>query len=252
MSAVLLERPAPHVALVRINRPDARNALNGEVRRGIDKIFLEIGADSDVRCVVLTGSEKVFAAGADLKERAAMGAVDAIKFNSMQGLTACRKPVIAAVNGLAFGGGCEYAMQCDIILANDKAKFGTPEIKVGLIPGAGGTQRLPRAIGKYNAMWMLLTGNAISAQEALRMGLVCEVIEENCEPRAVELAKQIAKLSPLVTMQIKDVVQAGADVSLETALRLEAKSFHLLHATQDMREGVTAFIEKREAKFEGN
>ena len=159
MSAVLLERPAQHVALVRINRPQARNALNAEVRAGINTVFPQLDADSEVRCIVLAGSDTVFAAGADLKERATMDVVDAVKFIPSQGIRNCRKPVIAAVNGYALGGGCEYAMQCDIILANDKARFGQPEIKVGLVPGAGGTQRLPRAIGKFNAMWMLLTGS---------------------------------------------------------------------------------------------
>ena len=251
MSAVLLERPAQHVALVRINRPQARNALNAEVRQGINTVFPQLDADSEVRCIVLAGSDTVFAAGADLKERAAMDVVDAVKFIPSQGIRNCRKPVIAAVNGYALGGGCEYAMQCDIILANDKAKFGQPEIKVGLVPGAGGTQRLPRAIGKFNAMWMLLTGNFVSAADALRMGLVCEVIEGNCEPRAIELAKQIAELPPLAAMQIKEVVQAGADMSLDSALKLETKSIQLLHGTRDMREGVNAFIEKRKPNFEG-
>ncbi|OGA02537.1 MAG: enoyl-CoA hydratase [Betaproteobacteria bacterium RIFCSPLOWO2_02_FULL_64_12] len=251
MSAVLLERPAQHVALVRINRPQARNALNAEVRAGINTVFPQLDADSEVRCIVLAGSDTVFAAGADLKERATMDVVDAVKFIPSQGIRNCRKPVIAAVNGYALGGGCEYAMQCDIILANDKARFGQPEIKVGLVPGAGGTQRLPRAIGKFNAMWMLLTGNFVSAADALRMGLVCEVIEGNCEPRAIELAKQIAELPPLAAMQIKEVVQAGADMSLDSALKLETKSIQLLHGTRDMREGVNAFIEKRKPSFEG-
>lgn len=251
MSAVLLERPARHVALVRINRPEARNALNAEVRQGINAVFPQLDADSEVRCIVLAGSDTVFAAGADLKERATMDVVDAVKFTPSQGIRNCRKPVIAAVNGYALGGGCEYAMQCDIILANDKAKFGQPEIKVGLVPGAGGTQRLPRAIGKFNAMWMLLTGNFVSAADALRMGLVCEVVAGNCEPRAIELAKQIAELPPLAAMQIKEVVQAGADMSLDSALKLETKSIQLLHGTRDMREGVNAFIEKRKPNFEG-
>ena len=251
MPEVLLEHPAPHVALVRIHRPEARNALNGEVRRGMNTLFAQLAADPEVRSIVLAGSDTVFAAGADLKERAAMDVVGAMNFEPTRGIANCPKPVIAAVNGYALGGGCEYAMQCDIILANDKAKFGQPEIKLGLVPGAGGTQRLPRAIGKYNAMWMLLTGNFVSAQDALRMGLVCEVIEGNCEPRAIELAKQIAELPPLAAMQIKEIVLSGADLALDAALRLEAKGIQLMHGTRDMREGVSAFIEKRKAKFEG-
>jgi enoyl-CoA hydratase/carnithine racemase len=251
MPEVLLEHPTAHVALVRINRPEARNALNAEVRRGINTIFPQLTADPQVRCIVLAGNETVFAAGADLKERAAMDVVGAMSFEPTRGIQNCPKPVIAAVNGYALGGGCEYAMQCDIIVASDKAKFGQPEIRLGLIPGAGGTQRLPRAVGKYNAMWMLLTGNFVSAQEALRMGLVCEVIEGNCEPRAIELAGQIAQLPPLAAMQIKEIVLSGSDVALDAALRLEAKGIQLMHGTRDMREGVNAFIEKRKGTFEG-
>lgn len=251
MPAVLIERPAPHLALVRIHRPEAMNALNEEVRDGINSAFPELSADPEVRCIVLAGSEKAFAAGADIKERATMDVVTAIRMSTTRGIAQCPKPVIAAVNGYALGGGCEYAMQCDIIIASDKAKFGQPEIKLGLVPGAGGTQRLPRAVGKYNALWMLLSGNIVSAQEAQRMGLVCEVIEGNCEPRAIELGSQIAALPPITAMQIKEAVLAGADMSLDAALRIEAKAHQLMYATQDMREGVAAFVEKRRPSFEG-
>ena len=251
MSAVLLERPAPHVALVRMHRPEAKNALNNEVRESLNRIFPELASDPEVRVAILAGSESVFAAGADLKERATIDVVEAMSLNVTRAIMTFPKPLIAAVNGYALGGGCEYAMQCDIILANDKARFGQPEIKLGLVPGAGGTQRLPRAVGKYNAMLMLLTGNFVSAQDALRMGLVCEVIEGNCEPRALELATQIAALPPITARQIKEIVLAGLDMPLEAALRLEARSNQLMYATQDMREGVRAFIEKRKPVWTG-
>jgi enoyl-CoA hydratase len=251
MNEVLLEYPAPHVALVRMHRPDARNALNADVRLQMNTIFPMLAADPQVRCIVLAGSETVFAAGADLKERASMDVLDAMNFVGTREIANCPKPVIAAVNGYALGGGCEYAMQCDIVIANDKAQFGQPEIKVGLVPGAGGTQRLPRAVGKSNAMWMLLTGNFVSAEVALRMGLVSEVMQGNAEPRAIELAVQIAALPPIAVRQIKEIVLAGADMSLDSALKLESKSIQLMHGTSDMREGANAFIEKRKPTFEG-
>jgi enoyl-CoA hydratase len=251
MAAVLLERPAPHVALVRINRPEARNALNSEVRQLINSMLPQLDQDPEVRCVVLAGSETAFAAGADIKERESMSAVDTMNMNTTRGLMTFSKPLIAAVNGYALGGGCEYAMQCDIILANDKARFGQPEIKLGLVPGAGGTQRLPRAIGKFNAMYMVLTGNMISAQDAWRMGLVCEVIEGNCESRAIELAQQIAALPPLTARLIKEAVNTGADMALDAALRLETRAHQLAFSTEDVREGISAFIEKRSPDFKG-
>ncbi len=251
MAAVLLERPAAHVALVRINRPEAKNALNAEVRSLINDLFPELDRDPDVHCAVLTGNENAFAAGADLKERSSMSAVDTMKMSTTRALMAFSKPLVAAVNGYALGGGCEYAMQCDIILANDKARFAQPEIKLGLVPGAGGTQRLPRAVGKYNAMYMVLTGNMISAQDAWRMGLVCEVVEGNCEPRAIELAKHIAGMPPLTARLIKEAVLSGGDMSLDAALRHEQRAHQLAFATRDAAEGIAAFIEKRRPDFKG-
>ncbi|TXH80029.1 MAG: enoyl-CoA hydratase [Rhizobium sp.] len=251
MSVVFVERPSPHVAVVRFNRPDVRNALNTEVRRLLHGHFAQLADDPEVRCVVLTGNEQAFAAGADIQEQAGRDVVGAIEAYTTRAVMDFPKPVIAAVNGFALGGGCEFAMQCDIIIANDKAKFGQPEIKLGLIPGAGGTQRLPRTVGKYNAMYLLLTGAFINANDAHRMGLVSEVVPGNCEPRALEIAAQIATLAPLAAQQIKEVVNAGLDTSLDVGLKLERRGYQLMFGTADMREGVKAFTEKRTAAFAG-
>jgi enoyl-CoA hydratase/carnithine racemase len=237
--------------LVRINRPEVKNALNAEVRQRINEIFPALDSDPDIRCVILAGQPDSFAAGADIKERASMSTVDVMGMSTTRGLMAFSKPVIAAVNGYALGGGCEYAMQCDIILANDKATFAQPEIKLGFVPGAGGTQRLPRAVGKYNAMYMVLTGSMISAQDAWRMGLVCEVIEGDCEPRALEIARRIAGMPPITARLIKEAVNTGTEIALDAGLRFETRAHHLAFATEDVQEGITAFIEKRRGNFTG-
>lgn len=251
MSIVLLEKPAPNIGLVRFNRPEVRNALNTEVRKLLHSHFMDLAADPEIRCIVLAGSEKAFAAGADIQEQAKRDVVGAIHAYSSRAIQDCPKPVIAAVNGFALGGGFELALQCDFIIAGSSAKFGLPELRLGLIPGGGGTQRLTRIVGKHNALYTMLTGNFIDAPTALRLGVVSEVIEGNCEARAVELAQQIAQLAPLAAAQIKEVVTLGADAPLETALKLERKGYALMFGTQDMREGVTAFIEKRTANFQG-
>ncbi len=252
---VLLERPADGVALVRINRPDARNALNMEVRKLLAQHLTELGDDAVTRCIVLTGNEKAFAAGADIKEMAGAGTVEMMLRNTLKlwrTISACPKPVIAAVNGFALGGGCELAMTCDIIIAGETARFGQPEVRIGIIPGGGGTQRLTRAVGKYKAMKICLTGDLVPAREANEMGLVSEVVPDaEVEKRAIAMARQIADMPPLAVQQIKEVVLAGQDASLETALRLETKAIQLLFSTLDQKEGMAAFIEKRKAKFQG-
>jgi enoyl-CoA hydratase len=254
-SPVLLERPADHVAVVRINRPDARNALNMEVRRLIADHLAALTDDTSVRCVILAGGEKAFAAGADIREMAEADPIEMMKRNAFrlwQQIAICPKPMIAAVRGFALGGGCELAMHADIIVAGDSAKFGQPEIRIGIIPGGGGTQRLPRAVGKFKAMKMLLTGDIITAQEADAMGLVSEVVPDaEVEARALALAVQIAQLPPIAARQIKECVLAGQDMSLHSALMLEAKSIQLSFASFDQKEGMAAFIEKRKPGFEG-
>ena len=252
---VLLERPADGVGLIRINRPDARNALNMEVRRLLAQHMTELGEDDATRCVIVTGNEKSFAAGADIKEMAGAGTVDMMLRNTLKlwrTIAGCPKPVIAAVNGFALGGGCELAMTCDIIIAGESARFGQPEVKIGIIPGGGGTQRLTRAVGKYKAMKICLTGDLFSAKEASEMGLVSEVVPDaEVEKRAIAMAQQIAELAPLAVQQIKEVILAGQDASLDAGLKLESKAILLLFSTQDQKEGMAAFIEKRKAKFQG-
>jgi enoyl-CoA hydratase/carnithine racemase len=255
MPEVLLEHPTPNVAVVRINRPDARNALNQEVRQLLAEHFATLGSDEANHCIVLTGGDKFFAAGADLKAMADASAIDMMLRNThllWRTIAACQKPVIAAVNGFAWGGGCELAMHADIIIAGEGASFCQPEVKVGVMPGAGGTQRLARAIGKFQAMKMVLTGQPLTAREALAAGLASEVVaDDQVQSRALELATQIAELPPLAVMQIKEVLLAGQDASLETGLMLERKAFQLLFASRDQKEGVQAFFEKRRPVFHG-
>ena len=255
MSVVLVERPAEGVGLIRINRPEARNALNLEVRKLLAKHLAEMGEDAATRAVVLTGNDRSFAAGADIKEMAEAGTIEMLQrgiHKLWRAIAACPKPVIAAVNGYALGGGCELAMTCDIIIAGESAKFGQPEVKLGIIPGGGGTQRLTRAIGKFQAMMYVLTGELFSAREAFDMGLVSEVVADaEVEKRAIELAKQIAELAPLAVQLAKEAVLAGMEAPLSAALALEAKSLQILFSSQDQKEGMKAFIEKRKPKFSG-
>ena len=254
-AVVLTERPAESVLLVRINRPESRNALNMEVRRLIARHLTEAGEDDTVRCVILAGNEKSFAAGADIKEMAGAGTIDMIARGThklWRTIAACPKPVIAAVNGFALGGGCELAMTCDIIIAGESAKFGQPEVRIGIIPGGGATQRLTRAIGKYKALRYILTGDLFSAREAFDMGLVSEIVPDaEVEKRAVEMAQAIAALSPLAIQQAKEAVLRGMDAALDTGLALEAKSAQILFSSQDQKEGMAAFIEKRKPRFQG-
>lgn len=252
---VAVSRPTAGVASLCLNRPEVRNALNQSVRRQLAEHFDTLGRDPDVRCIVLTGGSKVFAAGADLREFAECSAIDMHLrqvHRLWQAIADCPKPVIAAVNGYALGGGCELAMHADIIVAGRTATFGQPEIKVGIMPGAGGTQRLTRAIGKFQAMKLLLTGLPFSGEEAFAMGLASEVVDdEQVQERALELARIIADMPPLATTQIKEVLLAGQDASLNAALMLERKAFHLLFASQDQKEGMAAFFEKRKPAYNG-
>ena len=255
MSVVLLERPGAAVALLRLNRPDRLNALNMEVRETLAAHFNALASDDAVRCVVITGDDKAFAAGADVAELAERTPTDPAFARTRAAWTALeryRRPIIAAVNGFALGGGCELAMHCDIIIAGEGAKLGQPEVKLGIMPGAGGTQRLVRAIGKFAAMRWLLTGDLLSAADAHRLGLVSEVVPDNqVLPHALEVAARIAALPPLAVTAIKEAVLLGADLPLEAALRLEGQGFQMLFATEDRREGMRAFLEKRKPEFKG-
>ncbi|TAN44614.1 MAG: enoyl-CoA hydratase [Rhodospirillales bacterium] len=255
MAELLLEHPLPGVVLLRLNRPEAKNALNMALRRSLAEAFAALSGDGEVRAIVLTGNAEAFAAGADLSEMAEANAIDILLRQThllWQTIAQCPKPVIAAVNGHALGGGCELAMHSDIIVAGQSARFGQPEIRVGIMPGAGGTQRLVRAVGKFKAMKMLLTGKPVTAAEAETMGLVSDVVpDDEVLPAALKMAETIAAMPPLAVAQIKEVLLAGMDASLDTALALERKAFQLLFASRDQKEGMKAFLEKRLPAFEG-
>jgi len=255
MSLTLLERPHKHIVLLRLNRPDARNALNDPLRAELAEQIRALDADRETRCIVITGNERVFAAGADLKEIVDSGPIEMMSRRVLyfwRVIAGCRKPIVAAVNGFALGGGCELALQADIIVAGEGARFGQSEVCVGIMPGGGATQRLTRAIGKYRAMKMLLTGEHVTAQEAYRLGFVSEVVaDEAVIPSALKVAETIASMPPLAIEQIKEVVLAGMDASLDSGLMLERKAFELLFASRDQEEGMRAFIEKRKPAFDG-
>jgi enoyl-CoA hydratase len=250
-----LERFEDGVALVRIERPEARNALNAAVREQLAEHFRALAADGAIRCAVIAGSDKVFAAGADIKAMAEAGAAEMMERGTERHWAAIKdfpKPLIAAVNGFALGGGCELALHADIIIAGEGARFGQPEIKVGIMCGAGGTQRLTRAVGKYKAMRLLLTGDMIGAREADAIGLVSEVVPDGeVLERALALARTIAALPPIAARKTKELVLQGADLPLEAALLMERQAFQLLFDTADQKEGMRAFIEKRPPTFQG-
>ena len=255
MSEVILDRHAEGVARITLNRPEVKNALSMTVRESVGAMFEELNNDPTTRAIILTGGPEVFAAGADIRDMAERGAAEMMLRRThvhWQSITACAKPIIAAVNGYALGGGCELAMHCDIIIAGENASFGQPEIRVGIMPGAGGTQRLTRVIGKFQAMKMLLTGKPISGRDAFAMGLASEVVPDaDVQKVALDLAITIAAMPPLAIMQIKEVVHAGMDVPLDTALMLERKAFQLLFDSEDQKEGMRAFLEKRKPKYAG-
>ncbi len=255
MAEIIRENPASGVALLRINRPEVLNALSMSVRAELAGIVNELAADPAILAIVITGDEKAFAAGADLQElqkRTVHDSQFAASRAAWIALEACRKPIIAAVNGFALGGGCELAFHCDIIIAGESAKFGLPEVKVGIMPGAGGTQRLLRAAGLFKAARYLLTGDFIPAATASEMGIVSEVVPDaDVVAHALKIASKIAALPPLAVDAIKEVIHLGADASLDTALVLERKAFQLLFATEDRDEGIKAFMEKRKPVFKG-
>ena len=252
---LLVESPAVGVRLLRLNRPAVRNALNMALRRQLVQRIAQASEDTSVRAVVIAGNERAFAAGADISEMADAGTVEMMGRGILglwRATASCTKPVIAAVRGYALGGGCELALLCDMVVAGESARFGQPEIRIGIIPGGGGTQRLVAAMGKHKAMKYLLTGAMFSAREAFDFGLASEVVEDDrVEPRAIELAREIAALSPLAVQQLKDVTLRGMDLPLDAGLALEAKALQLLFSTQDQKEGMAAFLEKRPAVFRG-
>ncbi|PVZ78239.1 enoyl-CoA hydratase [Serratia sp. S1B] len=243
------------IAIIELHRPNARNALNLELRQQLAATFEQLTASDTVRAIVITGGEKVFAAGADIRDFSTAKTVDMYLRHTeqyWQSIIDCPKPIIAAVNGYALGGGCELAMHADIIIAGKSAQFGQPEVKLGLMPGAGGTQRLLRAVGKFKAMQIVLTGKIFSAEEADKIGLVSEVVEDDQTiAKAIEVATQIAQFSPIAVEQIKEVTTLGVNMPLDGALALERKAFQILFDTQDQKEGVNAFFEKRSPQYQG-
>lgn len=252
---ILVDRPMDGVVRLRIDRPGARNALSVALRERLVAALAEAEQAPEARCVILAGSDKIFAAGADIVELAGAGAIDMMLRATERlwgAIARCRKPIVAAVRGAALGGGWELALHADVIVAGESARFGLPEIRLGVIPGGGGTQRLTRLVGKHRALDLLLTGRTVSAAEALAMGAVSRVVPDgNVEAAAVDLAQTIARMPPLAVRQVKEVVLAGADCSLEAALALERNALQLLFASADKEEGVRAFLEKREPRFVG-
>lgn len=241
------------VGLIRLNRPEALNAINGQLIRDLSAALDALEADPEVGCIVLTGSERAFAAGADIKEMAAEtypGTMQKDFLGSWTRLAATRKPIIAAVAGFALGGGCEFAMMCDFIIAAETARFGQPEIKLGVIPGAGGTQRLARAVGKAKAMDLCLTGRLMDAREAEASGLVARVVPaDRLLEEAKAAARQIAGYSLPALLLCKEALNRAFESSLAEGVLFERRNFHALFATHDQKEGMGAFAEKRPAHF---
>lgn len=245
-----------HIGLIQLNRPKELNALNLELMLEIKDAIKRMDDDEDIRVIIITGNRKAFAAGADIKQMAGKSAIDMLKidqFTTWDQIRKTKKPLIASVSGFALGGGHELVMLCDMVIASDTAKFGQPEIKIGVMPGAGGTQRLPRAVGKVRAMEMVLTGDFIDAKTAESWGLVNKVVpEELCLSEALKMARKIAEMSPIAVQLAKESVLKAFDQPLQEALYFERKNFYTLFSTEDQKEGMKAFVEKRKANFTGD
>lgn len=244
-----------HIALIELNRPKELNALNLQLMGELRDALKDLDNNDEVRVIIITGNEKAFAAGADIKQMADKTAVDMLKidqFSTWDQIRKTKKPLIAAVSGFALGGGCELAMTCDMIIASETAKFGQPEIKIGVMPGAGGTQRLTRAIGKARAMELVLTGRFISGEEAVQYGLANKVVPvEMYMYEATQLATEIAQMSPVAAQLAKESVNRSFETHLDEGLTFERKNFYLTFASEDQSEGMKAFIEKRKPEYKG-
>jgi enoyl-CoA hydratase len=243
------------VALIQLNRPKDLNALNLQLMQEVRDALKELDKNEKVRVIIITGNEQAFAAGADIKQMSDKSAIDMLtidQFSTWDQIRKTRKPVIAAVSGFALGGGCELAMTCDMIIASETAKFGQPEIKIGVMPGAGGTQRLTRALGKVKAMELVLTGRFLSAEDALSYGLINKIVPVEMYLReAVTLAKEIAQMSPIAIQLAKEAVNRSFETHLDEGLHFERKNFYLTFASEDQKEGMKAFIEKRKPEYKG-
>jgi enoyl-CoA hydratase len=250
---ILVERQGP-IGIVQLNRPQALNALNAALIAELGQAFDDLEGDGAIAAIVLTGNDKAFAAGADIKEMAEKTYIEAYDEDFItkgwERIAQCRKPVVAAVAGFALGGGCELAMMCDIVIAAETARFGQPEINLGTFPGAGGTQRLPRFIGKAKAMDLCLTGRMMDAAEAERLGLVSRIVPaEKLMAEAIAVAERIAQLSGPIVMMAKESVNRAFETTLAEGVRFERRLFHSTFATEDQKEGMAAFIEKRKPAF---
>jgi enoyl-CoA hydratase len=243
------------VAILQLNRPKVLNALNAFMMAELCEALESLDRDETVRCLILTGDEKAFAAGADIRELVDAGPIEMMQKNTVALWTrvqAISKPLIAAVSGYALGGGCELALACDIIMASEDARFGQPEINIGVIPGAGGTQRLAKILGKYKTMELVLTGRTITAREAEQMGLVNRVVSDGaCLEEARKLAIDISQKSPLAVKLAKEAILKAQECSLKEGIEFERKCFFLLFSSEDQKEGMNAFLEKRKPDFKG-
>lgn len=254
MSDLILSETYGPVLVLRLNRPEALNALNGALMQALAAVLAAAEADAGVRCIVITGSEKAFAAGADVREMQGKSYAQALSEDifgpEVAAISRIRKPIIAAVSGYCLGGGCELAMLCDFILCSETARFGQPEVNLGIIPGMGGSQRLTRAVGKSKAMEMVLTGRMMDAVEAERAGLVSRVVPTaDLMAEAVKTATAIAGKSALAVMAAKEAVNRAQETSLTEGLLFERRQFHAMFGTEDQKEGMVAFIAKRPARF---
>ncbi len=252
---ILVEKPSDGVGLIRLNRPKVLNALNAMVMSEIATALTAFSSDASVRVVVITGNERAFAAGADISEMSGKTEANVLQdagARNWQTIANFSKPLIAAVSGFVLGGGLELAMTCDMMISSESARFGQPEINLGIIPGAGGTQRLTRVVGKSLAMEMILNARMLNADEALRLGLVSKVVPvETYLDHALELAKQIAVRAPIALQMAKKSVNAAFELGLSKGLELERQSFAMLFGTEDQKEGMNAFLERRRAKWQG-
>lgn len=246
---------AQHIALIQLNRPKELNALNLQLMGEVRDALKSLDENPEVRVIIITGNDRAFAAGADIKQMSNKNAIDMLQidqFSTWDQIKKTKKPIIAAVSGFALGGGCELVMHCDCVVASETAQFGQPEIKIGVMPGAGGTQRLPRAVGKALAMEMVLTGEFISAERALQAGLINRIVPvELLMDETLKMAKNMARNSPIALQLAKESVLKSFENNLTEGLFLERKNFYLLFATEDQKEGMQAFVEKRNPEFKG-
>jgi enoyl-CoA hydratase len=252
---MVLQEKQASIAIVRLNRPDVLNALSPDMLSALSQSLAILDVDESVSVIIITGSGRAFCAGADIQLMASASPMDIVRRNTLESWLRIRqinKPMIAAVNGVAYGGGCELALSCDLIVASEAARFAQPEIKLGIMPGAGGTQRLAKAIGPYRAMEMILTGEPISASEAYAHGLINRVVPpERCLDEAMDLANLVASRPPVAVRLAREAVRLGVETTLRDGMEIERRNYLLLYDTQDQKEGMAAFLERRPAKFKG-